>query len=347
MATTMNSGATDEYDRAKEVKEFDESKIGCKGLVDSGATTIPRFFIHPPQSLQLTQSSSSHLIPTIDLSHADSHRRSEIVHQIREASQTWGFFQVTHHGIPSSDLHDTISAVRSFYELPMEVKSQHYCRGNRSRCQLHDQHKSLPVRCCYMVRYAAGKVLMGILSEGLGLERRRLEEMTSVEASNLVVQYYPYCPQPDLTLGLQSHTDPVMLTVVLQNRVGGLQVKHGEEWVEVKPMHGALVVNIGDLLQIISNDQYKSVHHLVLANPSRETRISIPVFFNPSKRGDTDFYGPLLELLADEKPALYRNFTMGEVMGRIFSREMGNLRNYYRLKHTENSNQSVVCHMWI
>ncbi|XXG51167.1 hypothetical protein AAC387_Pa02g5000 [Persea americana] len=100
----MDGGATDEYDRAEEVKEFDESKIGCKGLVDSGATTIPRFFIHPPQSLKLTQSSSSYLIPTIDLSHANSHRRSEIVHQIREASHTWGFFQVTHHGIPISVL---------------------------------------------------------------------------------------------------------------------------------------------------------------------------------------------------------------------------------------------------
>lgn len=82
---------------------------------------------------------------------------------------------------------------------------------------------------------------------------------------------------------------------------------------------------------MISNDQYKSVEHRVLANPFPETRISIPVFFNPSKRGDTDFYGPLLELLSDEKPALYRNFTMGEVMGRIFSREVGNLKNYYKL----------------
>ncbi|XXG51169.1 hypothetical protein AAC387_Pa02g5001 [Persea americana] len=349
---TMNGDAPEEfeYDRAKEVKEFDESKIGCKGLADSGATTIPRFFIHPPQSLQLAQSFSFHLIPTIDLSHSDSHRRPEIVHQIREASHTWGLFQITHHGIPLCVFDDTISAVRSFYELPTGVKSQHYCREmgcGVSFTTSTDLYRSnaaawrdtlqvcvgpdppkvdlIPEVCRREVMEwdghmrRMGKVLMGLLSEGLGLERRGLEEMTCVDASNLLVQYYPYCPQPDLTLGIKSHTDPVMLTVVLQNQVGGLQVKHGEEWVEVKPMHGGLVVNIGDLLQMISNDQYKSAQHRVLANPFRETRISIPVFFNPSKRGDTDFYGPLQELLSDEKPALYRNFTMGDVMGRILA----------------------------
>ncbi|RWR75067.1 Oxoglutarate/iron-dependent dioxygenase [Cinnamomum micranthum f. kanehirae] len=129
---TMNGDAPEEYeyDRAKEVKEFDESKIGCKGLVDSGATTIPRFFIQPnPQSfIKPSPPSSSHLIPTIDLSHALSHRRSEIIHQIRHASHTWGFFQVIHHDIPISVLDDTISAVRSFNELPTEIKSQHYHR---------------------------------------------------------------------------------------------------------------------------------------------------------------------------------------------------------------------------
>ena len=38
-----------DYDRAKEVKEFDETKAGVKGLVDSGVVKIPRFFIHPPE----------------------------------------------------------------------------------------------------------------------------------------------------------------------------------------------------------------------------------------------------------------------------------------------------------
>ncbi|XXG51165.1 hypothetical protein AAC387_Pa02g4998 [Persea americana] len=362
---TMNGDAPEEneYDRAKEVKEFDESKIGCKGLVDSGATTIPRFFIHPnPQSLQLTQSSSSHLIPTIDLSHALSHRRSELIHQIRCASHTWGFFQVIHHDIPISVIEDTISAVRSFNELPTEIKSQHYHREMDSSVSFQTNfdlyvssaaswRDTLQVRLgpeppeldripdsCWreLMEWGVhvrrvGEVLMGLLSEGLGLEKGKLEELTCLEGRHLVAHYYPYCPQPDLTLGIASHTDPGVLTVLLQDQVGGLQVKHGEEWVEVKPMHGAIVVNIGDLLQMMSNDEYKSVDHRVLANPFREPRISIGVFFNPCKRGDADYFGPLPELLCDGKVAHYRDFTMAEFMGRLFSIELGSLVNHFKL----------------
>ena len=62
--------------------------------------------------------------------------------------------------------------------------------------------------------------------------------------------YYPYCPQPDLTVGLKWHTDPVVLTVLLLNEVAGLQVKHGEDWIDVEPVPGGLIVNIGDILQV-------------------------------------------------------------------------------------------------
>lgn len=275
------AGAPNEYDRAKEVKEFDESKIGCKGLVDSGATTIPRFFIHPLESLPVkpSQPSSSCLIPTVDLSHP----RSEIVHQIRDAARTWGFFQVIHHGIPVSVLDGAISAVRSFNELPTELKLQHYSRSMahgvsfstnfdlyRSKAatwrdtlqvllgpdppavdRIPDVCRSEVVEWGGHVR-RVGEVLMGLLSEGLGLEKGRLEEMTCLEGRHMVAHYYPYCPQPDLTLGLGSHTDPGVLTVLLQDQVGGLQVKYQEEWLEVNPLQGALVINIGDLLQVLS-----------------------------------------------------------------------------------------------
>lgn len=62
--------------------------------------------------------------------------------------------------------------------------------------------------------------------------------------------YYPPCPQPDLTLGTTSHTDSEILTVLMKDQTGGLQVKHGEAWVHVKPIHGAIVVNVRVLLQV-------------------------------------------------------------------------------------------------
>ena len=95
--------------------------------------------------------------------------------------------------------------------------------------------------------------LMGFLSEGLGLRRERLMEYTHLDESTMVGHYYPSCPQPDLTMGIASHTDAGVLTVLLQDTTGGLQVKYGGLWVDVKPVRGAIVVNVGDLLQVSSN----------------------------------------------------------------------------------------------
>jgi isopenicillin N synthase-like dioxygenase len=95
-----------------------------------------------------------------------------------------------------------------------------------------------------------GELLAELLCEGLGVEAKSLKEMTCFEGRVMVGHYYPYCPQPDLTVGLAYHTDPGVLTVVQQDHVGGLQVKYGGGWVDVKPVPGALVINIGDLLQV-------------------------------------------------------------------------------------------------
>lgn len=100
------AGTVAGYDRMKEVKEFDESKMGVKGLSDSGITTIPKFFVHPPETLSgLKSSSTSTGIPVIDLSNMESDSsRAKIVEQIRVAAKTWGFFQVINHGVPVSVL---------------------------------------------------------------------------------------------------------------------------------------------------------------------------------------------------------------------------------------------------
>lgn len=65
-----------------------------------------------------------------------------------------------------------------------------------------------------------------------------------------VCHYYPGCPQPDRTLGHTKHRDLDFLNILLQNQIGGLQVLHDSNWVDIPPMEGALVVNIGELLQV-------------------------------------------------------------------------------------------------
>ncbi|KAF2307648.1 hypothetical protein GH714_030585 [Hevea brasiliensis] len=260
-----------DYDRMEEVKKFDESKMGVKGLSDSGITSIPKIFIHAPDTLADLKPNSSHTspsIPIIDLSNIYSnHHREQIISQVKEAATNWGFFQVINHGISQLVLDSTLKAIKSFHEQPHEVKSKYYTRKEGSgvmyasnndlyRTEAACWHDSLqmwmapvplnteeiPEICRKEVMewdVCAKKVseaVMELLSEGLGLEAGKFKELTFSDSRCMVGHCYPYCPQPDLTVGITAHTDPGVVTLLLQDEIGGLQVKHGDGWVEVKPV---------------------------------------------------------------------------------------------------------------
>ncbi|KAL4378885.1 hypothetical protein GQ457_02G030930 [Hibiscus cannabinus] len=358
MATAVNVSGEKHYDRAAEIKRFDESKMGVKGLVDSGLTTIPPIFIHPTPTLSdLKTKPQSVVVPTIDLSGP----RSTVLEQVAAASRTFGFFQIVNHGIPVQVLDRVMGSVRAFHEQPTDVKSKLYTRDLESGVIFLSNFdlfhsKAASWRDTLQIKLGRrlpkledipeviredvvqwnlhsetlGERLMGLLSEGLGLDIDRLKN-TCLDAKLMVGNYYPHCPQPDLTVGIASHSDPGVLTLVLQDHIGGLQIKHKGEWVDVKPVHGALVVNIADILQILSNDEYISVEHRVLANPSKEARVSVAVFFNPGAR--EALHGPFPELTSPQKPPRYRQFAHHDYMTRFYTKRLEGktLIDYYRI----------------
>lgn len=69
-------------------------------------------------------------------------------------------------------------------------------------------------------------------------------------SQQLFINFYPPCPEPDLTIGLRSHSDFGFLTLVLQDEVAGLQIKHQGKWFTIEPIPGSFVVNVGDQLEV-------------------------------------------------------------------------------------------------
>lgn len=94
---------------------------------------------------------------------------------------------------------------------------------------------------------------MKVLSTNLGLKEDRLQNAFGGDnfGACLRVNFYPKCPQPELALGLSSHSDPGGLTLLLtDHQVPGLQVRKDGKWVTVKPARHAFIVNIGDQIQV-------------------------------------------------------------------------------------------------
>ena len=110
----------------------------------------------------------------------------------------------------------------------------------------------------------------------------------------------------DVALG--DHTDPGLVTLLIQDATGGLQaLSGGHGWIDVEPRPGTIVVNLADCMQVLTNDRYRAANHRVLPMGATD-RMSIPYFLNPSI---DSVVGPIEELTADApryRPFVFREF---------------------------------------
>lgn len=153
---------------------------------------------------------------------------------------------------------------------------------------------------------------------GLG-EFSRRQVAFSRHSSSMRLNHYPVGdPVPAdergelVELGetaLGYHTDPGTITLLLQDDVGGLQTEsldHG--WIDVPPLPGTIVVNLGDCMQAWTNDRYRAAVHRVIPM-TQKSRYSIPYFANPSRDARVE---PVAELCGDGPR--YRPFEWREFM---------------------------------
>ncbi|KAI5429476.1 hypothetical protein KIW84_034171, partial [Lathyrus oleraceus] len=297
-------------------------------------------------------------IPLIDFEHVsgeDQVLRETVLKNVSEACRECGFFQVVNHGIDHELMKSAKEVWREFFNLPLEVKeefanSPSTYEGYGSRLgvkkgaildwsdyfflhymppSLRNQAKwpALPSSLRKVIdEYSEEVVKLGgrileLMSKNLGLKEDFLRNSFGGEdevGACLRVNFYPKCPQPDLTLGLSSHSDPGGMTILLPDDfVSGLQVRKGNDWITVKPVPNAFIINIGDQIQVMSNAIYKSVEHRVIVNPTQD-RVSLAMFYNP--KSDL-IIQPAKELVTKERPALYPPMTYDEY--RLYIRMKG------------------------
>lgn len=128
--------------------------------------------------------------------------------------------------------------------------------------------------------------------------------------SALQLNSYPKCPNPGRAMGLAAHTDSTFLTILHQN-AAGLQVhRDGPGWVTVPPVPGALVINVGDLLHIVSNGLYQSVLHRAVVNRTHH-RLSVAYLFGPPPSVEIS---PLQGVVGPDRPPLYRPISWTEYL---------------------------------
>ncbi|KAM1153215.1 hypothetical protein FF1_035703 [Malus domestica] len=301
--------------------------------------SVPQTYVHPPEKRpgNTVGVPPCKNIPVVDLGNDD---RSHTIQQISKASQDFGFFQVINHGVSKKLIDDTMSVSKEFHAMPRKDKiiegskdptgsykfytsSENYANEELHYWRdalAHPAHPSEnniqfwpqnPTRYREVLKTYAEEVrklgsrILEMLAEGLGLSKEFFNGGLS-EYPRLLSNHYPPCPDPSLTLGLAKHRDPSLITILLQDSEG-LQVFKDGNWIGVEPISSGFVVNIGYVMQMISNSKFKGADHRAVTN-SRAARTTVAYFIYPSNETVIE---PAKALC---NPPLYKSMTFTEFL---------------------------------
>ncbi|GAV73264.1 2OG-FeII_Oxy domain-containing protein/DIOX_N domain-containing protein [Cephalotus follicularis] len=316
-----------------------------------GFSNLPESYVRQESERpRLSEVSTCENIPVIDLGGED---RSQIIQQVGDACKNYGFFQVINHGVSLEAVAKMVAVGHEFFRLPVEEKLKVYSDDptktmrlstsfNFNKEKVHNWRDFLRLHCYPLHKYVPewpsnppsfkqivsnycrevrelGCRLEELISESLGLKKEEIKNALGEQEQHMAVNYYPPCPEPELTYGLPAHTDPNLLTILFQDLgVEGLQVLKGDNWVAVHPHPNAFVINIGDQLQALSNGKYKSVWHRAIVN-ANQARMSVASFFCPSYHAVIRASKTLTD---DGSGAIYRDFTYEEYYNKFWSRKL-------------------------
>lgn len=305
-------------------------------------------------------------IPTIDIAGfltGDDAAKRDVVRQIGEAAERYGFFKLVGHGIPAELIDHTKDKAAAFFDLPEAAKMRfaeqrtnrgfqpsydNVAEGQKPSSQEafsmgHPKRPSDPdllalpfyaetpwpdmpgfrdaLERCYWHLFGLGEAVLRALALHLGKDESFFQDVSIDTYSNMRVAHYePVERTQHITdVGIRPHTDQGLITILVQDMVGGLEVRAPgteEVWLPVVPEPGAIVVNCAQLLTQWTNGRCRSAMHRVF-NRSASDRYSIPLFMHP---GFTQRIDPA-DFAAPGEDLRYESFVAGERVYANFARQ--------------------------
>ncbi|CAN1173730.1 S-norcoclaurine synthase 1 [Linum perenne] len=312
---------------------------------------LPIRYIRPELELDQLSIDGSHQVPVIDMIKlaADDEESAKL----HSACKDWGFFQVINHGVTEEVIQRMKLDLQVFFNQPLEEKMScaqlpNGLEGYGQAFVVSEEQKldwgdmlfilSLPVNGRNMrfwpkvpssfrasfEQYSSDleKLALNLLSymaKNLGLEPEKLLTRFEEGFQSIRMNYYPPCKESNKVMGLTPHSDATGLTLLTQvNDVQGLQIKRDGKWVPIVPIPGAFIVNVGDIIEMMSNGEYRSIEHRAVVNPEKE-RMSIAAFHSPNMKA---MLGPIPDLINEKKQAKYQSVLPEEFMKLVVSSKL-------------------------
>lgn len=293
-------------------------------------------------------------VPLIDMAKlVDSESQETELQKFHAACKEWGIFQLINHGVSDESLRNMNKQTQEFFDLPLKEKKrwaqkpgslegygQAFVTSKEQKLEWNDMIflKALPIEDRNLEiwpenppkfresldRYSQDMrqiavALTRFMAMGLEIESQELYNAYEEGQYQIRMNYYPPCPQPERVMGLTPHVDIPGFALLLDcGDTPGLQVLKDDHWIFVEPLDGAIVVNMGQITEILSNGLYKAPEHRAVVNKSKERR-SIVTFCYPNLSFKV---GPAKELIKLGSPPLYKTVTVEEYIGCFFNRKL-------------------------
>ncbi|XAR66646.1 Thebaine 6-O-demethylase [Bertholletia excelsa] len=326
-------------------------------LAKGSLTQLPERYVHPDQEPPTIGSLPSQIpvidFQTLILCGDDgANRAQEAAPCLRRLGLLSGNYLLINHGVSFSLVEEVKVGIQEFFKLPLEEKKKFKqeagdIEGYGQAFVVSEEQKldwadlfymvtlpthlrkphlfpnlPLPFRNTIEAYSAELKTLavkiLGFMAKALKMQEGEMEGLFEEGMQSMRMNYYPPCPQPELAIGLSPHSDGTGLTIFLQvNEVEGLQIRKDGMWIPVMPLPNAFIVNVGDMLEIVTNGIYSSIEHRAVV--CSEERLSIATFLSAKIDGDL---GPAPSLLTAEAPARYKRMAVTDFFRVFFSQKL-------------------------